>query len=174
MKEKNDTTQTVMKNQEIEQIYKEYKDKVSAYVYGKIANKQDVEDVVSSVFFHVVNRYDTYDSQKASISTWIYTITHNLVIDYYRKQKTYLEYTDYSGVSWEEMTTGGTGQEELLDCLADALEELKIKERDLIILHYYEGYKLKEIAEIMQMSYVNAKVIHRKALDRMREVIPLG
>ena len=59
--------------------------------------------------------------------------------------------------------------DDALDTLADALLALKEKERDLIILHYYSGHTLKTVAEMMGMSYVNAKVIHKKALSRLQE-----
>ena len=52
--------------------------------------------------------------------------------------------------------------------LSDALLALKEKARDLIVLHYYTGHTLKEVAEIMGMSYINAKVIHKKSLESLR------
>ena len=55
-----------------------------------------------------------------------------------------------------------------LDSLADALLALKERERDLIVLHYYTGHTLKEVAEMMGMSYINAKVIHKKSLESLR------
>ena len=58
--------------------------------------------------------------------------------------------------------------DELLDCLADTLELLSERERDLFILHYYKGFTLKRIAEMMGMSYINAKIVHAKALAFMR------
>ena len=58
--------------------------------------------------------------------------------------------------------------DDALDSLADALLALKERERDLIVLHYYTGYTLKEVAEMMGMSYINAKVIHKKALENLR------
>jgi len=69
----------------------------------------------------------------------------------------------------DEFASGDDNNEELLENLAEALLILKEKERDLIVLHYYKGYTLKKIAEVMKMSYINAKVIHKKALARMRE-----
>ena len=56
----------------------------------------------------------------------------------------------------------------LLEDLADALETLSERERDLIILHYYKGYTLKRISEMMGMSYINVKLIHTKALSMLR------
>ena len=58
-----------------------------------------------------------------------------------------------------------------LESLADALLTLKEKERDLIVLHYYSGHTLKTVAEMMGMSYVNAKVIHEKALTGLQEFL---
>ena len=43
--------------------------------------------------------------------------------------------------------------------LLDVIENLNKKERIIVFLHYYEGYKIKEIAEIMKLSEVNVKVL---------------
>ena len=83
-----------------EQIYIEYVDKVRRYVKGKIQNQQEVEDLVSSIFVKVYQNISSFDRKKASISTWIYTITRNTVIDYFKAHKILcelpgiLEYTE--------------------------------------------------------------------------------
>ena len=61
-----------------------------------------------------------------------------------------------------------------MDSLADALMSLKEKERDLIVLHYYSGHTLKTVAEMMGMSYINAKVIHKKALTSLQAFYAAG
>jgi len=58
--------------------------------------------------------------------------------------------------------------DDALDSLADALLALKERERVLIVLHYYPGHTLQEVAEMMGMYYINAKVIHKKALESLR------
>ena len=50
----------------------------------------------------------------------------------------------------------------------EALEKLPQRERDLIILHYYTGLTLKEVAVKMSMSYSNTKLVHNKALMLLR------
>ena len=74
-----------------EEIYVNYKTKVEGYISSKINDKHDVEDVVSSVFVKVYHNIDAFDSKKASISTWIYSITKNTVIDYFRTRKEYCQ-----------------------------------------------------------------------------------
>ena len=55
--------------------------------------------------------------------------------------------------------------------LADALEMLDIRLRDIIILHYYGGKSLKEIATAMNMSYPNIKILHKKALNQLKKML---
>ncbi len=150
-----------------EQLYRDYYSKVSAYVSGKLDNRHDAEDLVSTIFLKAYAKWDAYDPAKASLSTWIYTIAHNAVIDYYRGRKTMVEYADYM----EAEEFAAEEPDEHLEQLADALMNLKEKERDLLILHYYKGYTLKKVAEMMGMSYINAKVIHKKALGNLRHFL---
>jgi len=153
-----------------EQVYADYYPKVSAYVRSKIANHHDAEDLVSAVFAKVVQKLDSYDPQKASLSTWVYTITRNTVTDFFRTHRTMVALEDY--MVGEEPAPDLS--DDALDTLADALLTLKEKERDLIILHYYKGYTLKTVAEMMGMSYINAKVIHKKALTGLRVFYAAG
>ena len=149
-----------------DKVYLDYKDKVTAYVRGKLANEHDVEDIVSTVFLKVYQRIDSFDPSKASLSTWIYTITRNTVIDYFKKRKIHIEFLDE--IAADTLPDDSLVDNELLEDLADALETLSERERDLIILHYYKGYTLKRISEMMDMSYINAKLIHTKALSMLR------
>ena len=152
-----------------EQVYADYYPKVSAYVRSKIANHHDAEDLVSAVFAKVVQKLDSYDPAKASVSTWVYTITRNTVTDHFRTRRTLVALEDYMV---DEQPVEIT--DDALDSLADALLALKERERDLIVLHYYTGHTLKEVAEMMGMSYINAKVIHKKALTGLQAYYAAG
>ena len=147
-------------------LYLDYKDKVTAYVRSRIENKYDVEDIVSTVFLKIYQKIDSFDESKASLSTWIYTITRNTVIDYFKEIKTHIEFLDE--IEADTLSADSLVDDELLEDLAYALETLSERERDLIILHYYKGYTLKRISEMMDMSYINAKLIHTKALSMLR------
>ncbi len=146
-----------------EQIYLQYHDKVRAYVRSKIQDPHDVEDLVSAVFMKIVQKLDSYDPMKASVPTWVYTITRNTVTDHFRTRRTLVALEETMVDEQPEELT-----DDALDSLADALLALKERERDLIVLHYYTGHTLKEVAEMMGMSYINAKVVHKKALDSLR------
>ena len=80
-----------------EQIYLQYHDKVRIYMRGKIQDPHDAEDLVSAVFMKIVQKLDSYDPAKASVSTWVYTITRNTVTDHFRTLRTPLELSGKTG-----------------------------------------------------------------------------
>lgn len=151
------------------QIYEEFQPKVRAYVRDKIHDPHDTKDLVSAVFMKVVQKLDNFDPAKASVSTWVYTITRNTVTDHFRTRRTLVALEDY-------MVNDQPAElsDDALDSLADTLLALKEKARDLSVLHYYTGHTLKETAEMMGMSYINAKVIHKKALTSLQAFYAAG
>ena len=147
-----------------EAVYLAYCDKVSAYIRGKVDNYHDAEDLTAQVFEKVCGKLDTFDQSKASLSTWIYTVARNTVTDFYRGRRVTVPLEDYM----QEEVPAPEPNDGELELLADALLTLKEKERDLILLHYYQGHTLKAVADRMGMSYINAKVIHKKALTGLK------
>ena len=145
-----------------EELYLAYHDKVSAYIRGKVENYHDVEDLTAQIFEKVYTKLDSFDETKASLSTWIYTIARNTVTDHFRTRRVYVDIDGLYDLPAPEK------DRDVLEDLADALMTLKQRERDLILLHYYKGLTLKEAAEKMGMSYINAKVIHKKALSGLK------
>lgn len=153
-----------------EEIYKQYFKKVYGYMWGKVQNVVLAEDLTSTVFLKVYEKLDSYDESKAALSTWIFRITHNTLIDYYRVRKVNEEMPEEIGVSGDSVEEEILNSEQL-DLLADALLKLPERERDLIVLKYYKGWTLKDIAEKMNMSYANVKLVHNKALMKLRTML---
>ena len=153
----------------MEKIHLEYREKVFRYVRGKVASTADAEDVTSEIFWRVLSSLDSYDEEKATLSTWIYTITHNTVCNYYRersKRALSLDenalYSDTDGVMSE------IENEITKENLAIALETLTEREQDIIVLYYYHEIPLRDIAIKMGITYTNAKFIKHQAIGKLR------
>ena len=154
-----------------EEVFKQYHDKIEYYIYGKVSDRYVAEDLTSIVFLKVCDKLSMYDESKASVATWIYTIANNTVIDYYRTNKTFDEIPDEI-VNANEIDEQIIN-EEMLSELARALKRLPERERDLLILRYYDNMTLKDIAVKMEMSYANAKIVYAKAINHMREYLDI-
>lgn len=156
-----------MELKEREDIYRNYSKKVFYYVIGKGINETDAEDLVANIFVKIYNKIDVFDPTKASLSTWIYRIAQNTVIDFFRSRKSFGELTEdivYIDENFEKYTNAETLTE-----LAQALMKLDERSRALIVLVFYDGLSLKEAADKIGMSYSNAKIIKKKALDALKK-----
>lgn len=157
---------TVTEQMKVE-IYQQYQNKVLRYLQGKVNDSYLAEDLCADVFLKVYEKLDTFDETKASISTWIFTVARNTLTDYFRTRRVHEEIPEY-------LSEGSSIEEELcnneqLETLADALQSLDERERDIIIFHYYNHITLTEIAERIGISYAYVKVLHNKALSKMKK-----
>lgn len=116
-------------------IYEEYRRKIFGYVSSKIYNRTEVEDVVSSIFLKICKNIEKFDSQKASLSTWIYTITRNTVYDRLKSMRDHPSFELDERMPASENVEDGILAEETLEELAAALEKLPQDERDIISLY---------------------------------------
>ena len=115
---------------------------------------------------------DRYDSEKASPGTWIYALTRNAVIDYFRKSRPSEELPE--DLSSDELPEDGVLKREMLEELAAALEGLPPDLTDIIVMRYYDRMPLTDIAEKLSLSYGAVKLRHQKALDMLRRVMDPG
>ena len=154
----------------MEKIYLEYKEKVFRYVSGKVANAADIEDVVSEIFLKIQNSLESYNEEKATLSTWIYTITHNTVCNYYRERSKRALSLDENALcsDTDDGVVAEIENEILKENLAIALETLSEREQDIIVLYYYHEIPLRDIAIKMGITYTNAKFIKHNAIAKLR------
>jgi len=73
----------------INQLYGEYYDKLFSFIKFRVNNSTEIaEEITNDVFVKAYNKLDTYSETEGKMSTWLYTIAKNSIIDYYRRSKT--------------------------------------------------------------------------------------
>lgn len=154
-----------MTEQEKTKLYEDYALKVRNFILSKVNDFNLAEDLTSEVFLKVYSNISSFDEKKASLSTWIFTITRNLLIDYYRTRKIHVELPE--DLTYDEEVN--ICDEENLEILKKGLKSLSEKERDVIILHYYSKLTLKDAAVKMGISYAYVKILHNNALGKLKE-----
>lgn len=135
-----------------ESAVKKHLKSISHYAFRMLGNSKDTEDITQETFLRLWTHADTWRSEKASVSTWLHRITHNLCIDYMRKDKSAItsEYLDEHESS--ERPAELPDREVRLTSLTDALAQLPERQRSAIVLNHYHGFSNREIAEIMDIS----------------------
>ena len=142
---------------ELELIYREYEPKVTAYIRNHVSNPDDVKALSDDVFQKLLQNKEAFRKEPDSVSRLVYMTTKQTVEEYFAE------------ISEETQTLDAKS----LDRLADALEQLDVRSRDIIILHYYADKTLEEIAAAMDMSYAEIELLDKEALDRLQKIIKL-
>ena len=145
-----------------EELYLRYRDKILSYIRARVENEQDAEDLCSTVFMKAWANLPDYDGQRSSVSTWLFSIARNVVIDFYRARRPTAELDE---------TVPAPERDVELEALAEALEALSERERDVIVLHYYHGLTLKEVAVHMRLAYSTVKLCHNRTLERLQQML---
>ncbi len=150
-----------------DEIYRTYSGRVMGYISARVQRRADAEDLCADVFEKVFRKMSSYDQEKAAVSTWIYTITRNTVIDYYRKLRPTAELDEK--MPGEGEVDEDLIKEETLKELARALKNLPPELQNIIVLVYDRKYTLLEVSRMIPLSYRTVKLKHQKALKMLRE-----
>ena len=152
-------------------------------IYSMISNHQDTVELSQEVFLRVYKHLPSFEGT-SSFYTWLYRITRNLCIDYYRKRKLQAyEYDDkfrhapalqeevfpvVSSAS-RETPTGRLLREELAEKIHEAMGKLSQKHREVLVLRELEGLSYQEIADTVGISIgtVMSRLYH--ARKKMQE-----
>ena len=132
-----------------------YGRQVQLFVAQWVTDMRDVEELTQDVFVRAFEHLSDYDPQRASFSTWLSCIAHNIALNHLRNQgydPLPLNEEQYSPPDVPEWAQDETANEaERLTLLDKAIESLRPEERSLLHLRYYEGHSLGEIAEVMEV-----------------------
>ncbi len=136
----------------LEEVYRDHFDFVFRIARRMGAsNRLDAEDVVQEVFLVVSRRLDSYDSRSAQITSWLYSITFNVVRARGRRRRLELLYrADLSDA--DSIAADTVNSAEVRDAWRVAnrvLASMSPKKRDVFILAELEGLSCAEIAGIV-------------------------
>jgi RNA polymerase sigma factor (sigma-70 family) len=158
-------------NEQAKELFTHY----STYVYrvallltrsGALA-----DDVVQETFLRIFKSYQTYDPAKP-IEPWIYRITVNMARNLMRKQK-WLSFVGFA----PSVADGKTVESAIIQDIENSelwkeINKLPLKIREIVIMHYYIGLKINEIAESLQIPLGTCKSRIHTALSKLRKQIP--
>lgn len=154
-----------------EQNFKKYYSIVYGYILKRISDSHQAEELAMDAFETCYEKLDSYDSSRASFSTWLYTIVNNKLKNYYRDRRIYTDIDDCCETvsSFEEEILAAEYIKEMRNKLADALESLNEVQRNIVILKYFKNKNSVEISNILGITAVNVRVNLSRAIAKLKE-----
>jgi RNA polymerase sigma-70 factor (ECF subfamily) len=133
-----------------------------------LGNSKDTEDITQEALLRLWTHASSWRADKASVSTWLHRITHNLCIDYLRKDKSNITGELHEEIESPDGPRASPEQDERLDALKNALTLLPERQRSAIVLSHYQGFSNREIAQVMDVSVDAVESILARARRGLR------
>ena len=154
------------------QLYELYVERIYNYVYYRVGNEADAEDLTSKIFYRALQHIGRYEDKGVPFSAWLYRIARNLVANWYRDQsrRTIISLDDIA--QWQFSGEGpelSAEWEENQEALLAAIRRLPTERQEMLILKFVDRQSNAEIGRIMGRSEGAIKSLYHRTLLSLRE-----
>jgi len=155
------------------ELYERYLNKIYTYIFYRVGNHADAEDLTSRVFQKAFVHLPGYEPQGLPFSAWLYRIAHNMVANWYRDQSRRKvvgldEATRHSAEEEPGSVMERTAEREML---LKIIRQLSADKQQVLILKFAEGYSNTEIGVILGKSEGAVKSLYHRTLLHLKDAV---
>lgn len=152
-------------------IYETFYQRIYRYCSLNLNNDDTAQDVCQETFIKAWKSLPTFTLEKGgTMQAFLFRIARNLIIDLSRKKKAY-QLKEYQAVETNEDFLEDFDRKQNVANLKKALAELDEKERQIIILRYFEELSTEETAKIIGMNGGALRVRTHRVLKKLKEIL---
>ena len=158
-----------------EELYEYFFPRVYNFIYARLKNSADADDVTSITFMKMNENLESYNPNRAAFSTWLFRIANNAIIDHTRRidrnqESEWEDFFDPAAPEYEEPERQIIASETNRGLL-EALDKLNERERRIIELRYWGEQDTRTIAEILSMTESNVRVTLHRTLGKLKKIL---
>jgi RNA polymerase sigma-70 factor (ECF subfamily) len=151
-------------------LYNKYYKQIFNYVHQRLDSKDTAFDVTGQVFLKALSNLQKYQFKGVPFASWLYRIAHNEVMQLYRSQKDKrainADIGDLRFICEEQETPFF---EEYIPAIKKLIQELSHDDLQMVEMRFFERRPFKEIAEILEITEVNAKVRMYRIIEKLKK-----
>jgi RNA polymerase sigma-70 factor (ECF subfamily) len=152
-----------MNQRDFEKYYNMFFDDLFRYVLTIVKNEEDTKDILQETFIKLFKSNDVFASDQ-HVKSWLLKVSRNASTNIFRHWYTNkrIEVTDFSSFQ-SDLNDDHKVLQEVFD--------LPLKYRQVIYLHYYEGYSIKEVSNLLNKNESTIKTQLSRARERLKGVL---
>lgn len=155
---------------EVTTIYKQFHSDLLGYVKSKIRSREDAEDILQNVFIKISANLDKL-TEDVKLKSWIFTITRNAIIDYYRVNATKKKVAVPEEIDENIFESDDPDPTKGLDqCMNSMISLLPEEYRDIIIDSEIKGIRQKDLADKYEMAYPSMRSRVQRGRERLKQL----
>lgn len=144
--------------------YQAHVEDIYRYVYYRLRDKEQSEDLTSHIFLRALEKYDQFSPEKGTFKAWLYGIAKHALTDHYRSHKS---------TSPLQMAEDHVSDDSVTDKVATllqrkevqaALKLLEPEQRELLLLRVWDDLSFQEIAAMLGQKEGACKMRYKRSL----------
>src|SRR5574341_188145 len=158
------------------ELYDRHNGDIYRYVLARSGDPQLAEDLTGEVFMRMLTRLHRFRlRQNTPFRAWLYEISRNLLIDYYRKEKVISELHQAEDAPADIGDVAGSVERALtLEKIHHMLAQLDQAQAEVLTLRFIAGLSLKEVAHTLDKSTAAVKALQHRGLSALRGALEYG
>ncbi|QNN42761.1 MULTISPECIES: RNA polymerase sigma factor [Pedobacter] len=163
----------------LQELLRRHKSKIYTSIYLLVKDQYLAEDIFQDAFIKVINtlRSGRYN-EEGKFLPWVMRIAHNLVIDYFRKEKRTPIITSSDGMDvfnmlqfYDESAEDRMLRDQTHKDLKAMIHLLPDEQKEVLLMRHYADLSFKEIADLTDVSINTALGRMRYALSNLRKML---
>lgn len=151
------------------QIWEEFSLPLKKFIRKRVPNDQYVDDILQEVFLKIHNNVDSLlDDNK--IHAWIYRITRNAIVDYYRSKES-IALAELPDEMIKVVEEDNSFNSEIASCLKTMIANLPEKYKEAVILTEFHNLTQKKLSEKLGLSLSGAKSRVQRGKGKLKDML---
>jgi RNA polymerase sigma-70 factor (ECF subfamily) len=156
----------------ISQLYRQYAPGIYGYIAKRVGDSAVAEDLTSEVFLGALEGLPQFEYRGIPFSAWLYRIAHDRIADHFRRRgRRPTVPLDDERLPAQDRIVQMADDRLRVEQVGQAIERLTAEQHQVILLRFVAGFKLKEIAYVMDRSTAAVKMLQLRALTRLRQLV---
>lgn len=153
-------------------LYDIYLDAVYRFVYVRVGNRQDAEDITEQIFISMFTAINRYVDNGLPFEAWMYRIARNKVTDYYRKHKSHVQLEEIAeAVDTHPLPEEQTEINLSKEAVMKSLIRIPSQYQEIIVLKFIEDKTNEEISTMLEKPIAHIRVLQHRAIQALRKKI---
>ena len=156
---------------EFKKLWQEYSNQLRQFLLSRVDNQADVDDLLQEILIKTYQHLNTV-KEPDKLPAWLFQVTRNILIDYYRKFRVDTSRQDIAGravLTDREPQQYEQVRRELTNCILPFLNQLPDKYREAIEAVDLQGASQKELARELGLSYSAVKSRVQRARSMLKK-----
>ncbi len=152
-------------------FYEQHLPKIFRYISYRVTDRHMAEDLTATVFEKALSKFNQYSPEKAALSTWVFRIARNTLIDHFRARGR--EHTVPLDEAFDRPGNGKSPEQTVIEqeesqILRLCISKLSTQEQEIISLKFSSEMTNRQIADLLGLSESNVGVILYRTVRKLR------